>query len=177
MGMWVNPSRLWQLLRSQSTRCILRYTQRLIHCCWWSKISVLVSFGAGRWAEGVQEVILSSCTCVRYSIMKGAERREGGKEQRGRKKGEARGKKAGSPGKQHGSCQDVSLWLPSPTSGQRAGDHGYLPTLPMTRADWSRPNNETVIIPLPPPLPHRVPTGKACLTHRLVWASPPMCLQ
>ena len=41
---------------------------------------MLVSFGAGRWAERVQEVILSSCTSVRYSTMKGAGREEGGVE-------------------------------------------------------------------------------------------------
>ena len=103
MGMGVNPSRLWQLLRSQSTRCILRYTQRLIHCCWWSKISVLVCFQAGRWAEGVQEVILSSCTCVRYS--------QGGREEGGRE-GVERQKERRGRGKEGGEPRETARFLP-----------------------------------------------------------------
>ena len=66
---------------------------------------------------------------------------EGGREEGGRggverqKERRGRGKEDGEPGKQHGSCQDVSLWLPRPTSGQRAGEGEYLPTFLMTRSD------------------------------------------
>lgn len=49
------------------------------------------------------------------------------------------GKETVSPGKPHGFCQDVSLWLPSPTSAGRA-EHEYLPTFLTTGTDWFCPD-------------------------------------
>lgn len=93
------------------------------------RVGELWSWAMGRESPGGYSLLLHICEILHNE----RGREEGGREGVERQKEGEAGKEDSELGKQHGSCQDLSLWLPSPTSASR--EHEYLPMFLMTRTD------------------------------------------
>lgn len=96
------------------------------------RVGELWSWAMGRESPGGYSLLLHVCEILHNE----RGRQRGGRRGRSREAERRRrgGKKTVRPGKPYGFCQDVSLWLPSPTSARRA-EHEYLPTFLTTRTD------------------------------------------